>query len=570
MLNTTSSTRLVENLSFTMSYLSKLYSTSLVLFLCSGLCSSLFGQAGSNGDQSNRGGDLAYGETEIIRTFNPYLRTVARGPSDRIYSLIYEPLVRFDADQPEGQRYVPLLAMSWEIISDQVMRFKLNEGITWHDGQPFTARDVAFTFRFIQLRAPEQIKAKLGHITAVDAVDAFTVDVTCDVPATEEDVLGLLSGFWIIPEHMFENYIDRPGESSLSRKGIGTGPYMLVGSRTIEGHITLQDNPGYWSEVLPNIEEIKMRYIPDENNLIQSAFFNATQLVLETPPDKFALLNNSGQFNMQPYASYTIHVFGYNSANAILANASVRRAISHAVDRKGMLDQWYLGQGSLLAGPFVPTSPYYDPQVRGMEYNPETAQQLLDEAGFKDMDGDGVREQTSDGQKLSFRLIVPTAIQAGNTTVHNIAASYVEYLKAIQIEVEPVFMTVDSYIEEMAYSRDFDIIWTRWTFDVSYDISELFYSENNYPGGSNFINYNNPDVDQLILEFRQSRDADERRQTMYDLQALLARDVPYTFLYTIDSYAAVHTMFTNVKIDPYYFFTNFSDWWILPDFRGIN
>ena len=507
-----------------------------------------------------RGGELTYGEGEGAGKLNPYTQTAARGPSDRLFALLYEGLVRYEFDKDS---IVAVLATSWQQRDPKHLIFDLRRNVTWHDGAPFTARDVKFTIEFIKLRARPQIANTFEFIDSVRVVTEYSVMVTFKRPTP---FAIALFDTWIIPQHLFDRaYLDRSDLPSQEIRPIGTGPYKFV-TKTLVGDISLSVNDNYWG-ARGNLESVLMRVIPDPTTLVNSALFESIKLIVETPPRDIFKMETSGKYKMQPYQSFSIHVFAYNCADPILRNPAVRRAFTMAINRDEMLKQWYANKGAVLSGPFTQYSSYFNPRVAPLPYNPQEAGRLLGTLGYQDKDGDGVRENPVDGKPLRFQLIIPVAKVGGDTDIQNVALSYVNFLEKIGVKIQTTALSLDDYLRLMMEEHKFDIAWRTWTFDNSYDITDLFFSTENYPGGYNFVSYSNPDIDKVIRFFQAEADKERRRIAMQFLHDKLAQECPYTFLYTVDNYAAVHYSYTNIKIDPYYFFTYFPQWYIRPSFR---
>jgi peptide/nickel transport system substrate-binding protein len=507
-----------------------------------------------------RGGEMTYGEGEGIGKMNPYTQTASRGPSDRLFALIYEGLVRYDFDKDS---VVALLADAWEQRDPKHLIFNLRRNVTWHDGVPFTAWDVQFTLEFILRRARPQIANTFEFIDSLRVMDDYHLLVTFKRPTPF--VIALFDT-WMIPRHLFDSaYLDRTDIPSLAAKPVGTGPYKFV-TKTLDGHVSLAVNDKYWG-TRANLESVLMRYIPDPTTLVQSALYESIKMVVETPPLDIAKLEISGKYKLLPYQSFTIHVFAYNCNNPVLKNPVVRRALTIAVNREDMLKQWYANKGAVLSGPFTQYSSYFNPRVQPLPYNPVEAKRLLETLGYKDNNSDGVRENPLDGKPLRFQLIIPVERVGGSTVIQNVAESYSNFLRAVGVQIQTTALSLDDYLRVMMEEHQFDIAWRTWTFDNSYDITDLFHSKENYPGGNNFISYGNAEVDKVIQFFQTKEDKQERRIAMQFLHQKLAEECPYTFLYTVDNYAAVHYSYTNVKIDPYYFFTYFPQWYIRSSFR---
>ncbi len=535
---------------------SKLVIRSAVLGLC---LMSLAGWLCPPGAQAQSNdapwGDLQYAEAESVKGLNPYRLETARGATDRLFSLIYEGLLRYDYDE---ERYFPKLAESYTVEGLQSVTFKLRENVRWHDGMPFTAIDVQFSYDYIKQLAPEQVRKQVVNLT-VEVVDIFTIRATSSEPVG--DILQFFD-LWILPEHRFENFAPKPGMKPLAEEPIGTGPYQFR-RQTIEGHVSLDVNRNYWG-AQGRIETVKMRRVTDPSQMTMMALGGGHNLMIQVPPHQIPQLKASKIFNIEPYPSFSIYAFAYQCRHPLLQDPRLRQALTYATDRQQMLDQWFNGMGHLIASPFNNASPYFDPSVRPLPYDPEQARALLDQAGYQDRNGDGLRE-APDGQPLRFNLVNYVERAAAATTNQNLAASYQSDLARVGVEVNLIDLPLETYRKRLFLDNDFDIALVQWTFDPIYDVTDLF--ETKSIGGNNIVRYNNPKLDALIRQFHRTDDPEFRLDLMRVLQAILAEDTPYTFVLSIDKNAAIHRSLAGYRIDPYYFFSYFSQWYFPVDFR---
>ncbi len=500
-------------------------------------------------------GELEYAESESVKGLNPYRLETARGVTDRLFSLLYEGLLFYDYDL---ERYVPRLAVGYTIENDQLVTFKLRPGVHWHDGVPFTAQDVQFTFDYIKRLSPEQVRRPYVNLT-VEVVDALTVRVAFERPVA--DVLQFFDA-WILPAHRFRNFTPVPDHPPLAEYPVGTGPYRFR-RQSIEGHVSLEMNAEYWGEP-GRIRGVKMNKVTDPSQMVLSAMYGNHRLMIQVPPHQLSTLEALKTFNIELYPSFTIYGFAYDCRHPILKDPRVRRALSYATDRQTMLDQWFNGKGHLIATPFNHASPYFDPTVKPLPHDPAQARALLHDAGFADRNGDGVLE-APDGQPLRLRLVNYVEQAATATTNQNLAASYQNNLAAIGVAVTLIDLPLEAYRKRLFKDHDFDVALVQWTFDPIYDVTDLF--ESGAVGGNNIVRFSDPRVDGLVARFQQERDPEIRLGLMRDLQAILAEAQPYTFVLSIDKHAALHRSLAGYRIDPYFFFSFFNRWYFPEDFR---
>ena len=461
-------------------------------------------------------------------------------------------------------KFIPILAKEWEKAGDgKSVTFTLRQEVKWHDGTEFTSADVRFTLNYAKSTiAPEKVQHKFDVIRSVETPDEYTMVVHFKKPQGEP--LIFFDGTWIIPGHLFtETYLDRKDTAgkSLSKHPIGTGAYKFRKHNPIKTILVANDD--YWGDKA-HILKVSMSVQPDPNTRTAKALNNDKYLVVDTPPGKVESLEASGNFELEPYESYTIHTFAYNCRKPVLNDPTVRRALTQALDREQMLEMWFYGKGSVIAGPFTPYTPYSDPTLKPLPFDPEQAGRLLDEAGYHDSDNDGVREQP-DGTPLRFKLLFPIEQTASATWRQNLVQDYQKYLAKIGVEIEKEPRVFDRFLQARA-EHDFDIALMQWTFDNNYDITDLFDSAESEKG-DNYVGYSNPEIDRLIGEFRTSPDSDRRRDIMVKVQNILARECPYSFLYTVQKYAAIRSTYAYDRIDPYYFFTYFPLWYLPEQFQ---
>ncbi|MFQ5571724.1 MAG: ABC transporter substrate-binding protein [Rhodothermales bacterium] len=500
-------------------------------------------------------GLLEYAESESVKGLNPYRLETARGATDRLFALIYEGLLRYDYDE---ERYVPMLAESYTIESDTLITFTLRPTVRWHDGEPFSAEDVTFTYAFIKRLAPEQLRKQYASLT-LDIIDPLTVRATFSEP-----VVDLLQYFdtWIIPAHHFRNFAPAPRTTPLEEFPVGTGPFKFR-RQSIEGHISIDVNDAYWSDQ-GRIKSVKMNKVTDPSQMVLSAMYGNHRLMIQVPPGQINTLEALKTFNIEQYPSFAIYAFAYHCTHPALRDPRVRQALTYATNRQKMLDQWFNGKGHLISSPFNNSSPYYDHTIKPFPHDPDKARALLQEAGYLDRNGDGVLEYRS-GRKLSLELVNFVEKAAGTTTNQNLAASYKSDLAAVGVEVNLIDLPLETYRKRLFLDHDFDIALVEWTFDPIYDVTDLFDSESF--GGNNIVRYSDTRVDEIIRQFHQARDPEARIDLMHELQKILAEANPYTFVLSVDKNAALHRSLAGYRIDPYYFFSYFAQWYFAQDFR---
>jgi peptide/nickel transport system substrate-binding protein len=282
-------------------------------------------------------------------------------------------------------------------------------------------------------------------------------------------------------------------------------------------------------------------------------------MVVEVNSRDIAQIQGDKRFNLYPYNALSYTFLGHNYRNPILAKKEVRQAINYATNRQEMLDSFYSGRGTLISGPFAPGSWAYNLDVKSVPFDPARAKELLAQAGYNKLGADGFLV-ADEGKPLQFTLKIP--IEKENETVKRVALAFQNYMKQVGIKINLEFREWQAWKQDVFVDHDFDIVIASWAFDDSADISTLFHSGETTAWRNNFVGYSNPEVDALIVEAKTTLDREKQRTVNQRLHVLLAEEQPYTFLWTLTNYAAVHKKVRHVELHPFKLFT-FADTWYI-------
>ncbi len=496
----------------------------------------------------------AYGDTIIMGTIGDASNLLpvlaADASSSEINARVYSGLVRYDKNlEIEGD-----LAESWEISDDNLtFTFHLRRDVRFHDGAPFTAEDVLFTFQtYIDPTVPTAYGERYRQVETAEVIDPYTFRVTYREPLST----ALISwGFGIMPKHLLEG-VDIT-QSPLQRAPIGTGPYRFVEWRAGE-RIVLEANHDYW-EGRPYIHRILYRIIPDLSTMFLELqgggldYMGLTPLQYARQTDTLAFQR---RFNKFRYPSFAYTYLGYNLRRPMFADVRVRQALSYAINEQELIDGVLLGLGQPANGPFKPDTWVHNPNVRTYEYNPQKALELLAEAGWTDSTGDGWLDK--DGQRFSFVIMT----NQGNDQRIKSGEIIQRRLREVGIDVRLRVMEWASFLKEFVNPGNFDAIIMGWTIPIDPDPFDVWHSSKTRPGELNFIGFNNPEVDALLERGRRTLDQDERARIYHRFQEILAEEQPYTFLYVPDALPVVGARFRGVEEAPAGIMHNFNEWFV--------
>ena len=309
----------------------------------------------------------------------------------------------------------------------------------------------------------------------------------------------------------------------------------------------------------PHIDKYRARPFADQNIMGQALMFNAIDMIVLVNHRDIPQLQGDKRYVLQPYNALSYSFFGFNLRNPLLADKRVRMAFTYAINRQEMLDSFFQGQGTIISGPFAPGSWAYNLDVQPLPYDPQKAEELLNEAGFTRA-GNGAMEKN--GKAMTLTLKVPIAKES--EAVKRVVLAFKNYLSKVGVEIKPEFQEWLAWKEDVFLNHDFDIVFASWVFDDSADISSLFHSAEIGPWKNNFCAFSNPEVDSLIVESKLTLDHEKRRTINRKLHKKIADENPYTFLWTLTNYAGYNKKLRRVSIHPYKFFS-FADRWYIPE-----
>ena len=494
------------------------------------------------------GGSIFFGTIGEASNLIPYL--TSDSASHEVADLIYTAPLRYNKDlQPE-----PWAAESWSMEDGgKRMRFTLRKGILWEDGQELTAEDVAFTCKLAADPATGSPYAEdFLRIKELRVIDRYTFEARYD------QFFARAVSTWmnpILPKHILEGQNIR--STPFARKPMGAGPYRLKswepGSR-----IVLEASPTYFAGK-PRIDEVVYRIIPDNATMFMET--RAGRLdVMDLSPLQY-LRQTSGpewqsRFHKFRYIASVYIFLGFNLEHPFFKDVRVRRAISMAIDREGIIKGVLLGQGVPAFGPFKPGSWPYHPGLKPMPRNIAAARALLAEAGFADHDGDGLLDR--DGQPLAFTILT----NQGNEQRILAATVMQSQLREVGIDVHIRTVEWAAFIREFVNKGRFDAVLLGWTIPQDPDLFSVWHSSQTFEGGLNFTHYRNPEVDKLLEEAQSTPDQKKRAELYYRIQEIFDAEQPYCFLFVPYALPVVQRRFQGIEPALAGIMYNFEKWWI--------
>lgn len=475
-----------------------------------------------------------------------FLDYAATSTASYAASAIYNSLVANDLDG----NLVGELAESWEVSEDQLTwTFNLREGVLWHDGAPFTAADVKFSYEFpadpeytgsgfnANIKgATEKQNGEADEVEGVQVIDDYTIAITTVEPYAL--FLDTIAQRYIVPEHILGDIpVAELGSSDQVRSPIGTGPYRLIEWRPDE-LLTFERFEDYWGEPA-KIKNYFWRVIPDRSVQITELLNGAVDVVPEVMPDEFPDLQENPNITTLQLPGVNTPQILMNQNNPIFQDVRVRKAIAYAIDRQAINAAVAGGLGGVYDSLIHPSLPQYNPNLTLIPYDPEMARALLDEAGWRDEDGDGIREAhdvagVEDG--------TPFNIEFGSfafSPYSDSAQIIQQYLKEVGIETTLNLVDFNIYFSEyITATSDYAMAMSGWFNFVTPVHNEFFASYVSTAPNTQWVHWVNPEVDELVSEAAVTFDPEERNAIYHRIQEIVQEEVPYVYVFRPDNLIA--------------------------------
>ena len=464
--------------------------------------------------------------------------------SYHILRLIYESLITLN----EEYRPKPLLAEDWKVEnSGETIVFNLRKNVTWHDGEPFTAKDVIFTLDVLKHKDVESPYTQyVDKVKSYKAIDEHKVEVNF-INNQSGNIEAFV--FPIIPSHRYK----RPKDviTAYRWSPIGTGYYQL--GKYIQGReISLKVNKDYWGKV-PYIENINISLMTKKDKIAKTFETKGIDLLKRTD-NKWSHFIEDENLTIYHYNTQYFKFIAINHNKEIFKNKNIRKAIQLSLNREGMLEELYLKQGKIVDFPIPPHSWLYDKNISTQGYNIKEAKKLISESGWEKLLKD---DEKGNNNKLEFELL----IKAGDKLRIQEAQIIKKSIEAIGINVNIKELPPEK-INESIKKGEFDAILSGWNLSFIPDLTFAFHSEE-IDNGKNFISYRNSTINKLLTEARKYKNEEERINIYKELQSKIIEELPYINLYFKTSSLIVNNRVKGpISPTDYNIFNNIEEWYI--------
>lgn len=473
------------------------------------------------------------GITQDYNDFNPFSHWA--GITGETFRQCYNFLTWYD----ESYQPTPDLAESWEVSVDSlVWTFKIRSGMTWHDGEPLTAGDIAFTYNLILDNELYAYLDYLAGVTTVEAPDDTTLVITCDKPNA-----GMLALYIpILPEHIWSKVPADEIETYDNVPLVGSGPFQMAEAKK-SAWVKLTPNPSYPEELggPPKIDAFYYIISQNVDAMIQDYKAGNLDAIVDWPANRFADLETQPGTQVVKAPAIGFHQMGFNcwdspksKGNPLLRDAAIRTALHWAIDKESIATTAMGGVATVGTSVISPVQGVWHwevPEDERYAYDPERAMQILDDAGYSDSDGDGVRENAQ-GEKLEFRITALNEYPEDKAAARKI----VSYADDVGIKLNLITRDEGAFSDDWHDSFNYDIyLWSRGG-DIDPGFMLSCFTTGEIEGRSD-CQYSNPEYDELYVQQQQAinpedaSDITPRKAITDQMQAILYRDNPYVILW---------------------------------------
>lgn len=464
-------------------------------------------------------------------TLNPGMAILTEAYT--IFELVYDSMYELNLD---GSFTLSLAESVTNSDDGLVWTYKIRDGIKWHDGEPLTAEDIAFTYNLYK-DTPEYPYLNGYYTPYFDTIVAtenneVVLTLTEAIPNIESQLVFL----YVLPKHIWEG-VDKLEYENFEM--VGSGPFKMAEYVQSE-FVRLTANKEHFLTP-PKVDEVVFQTFENQDALVQSLKTGQVDMITEMP--NTAAESLKAEENVQlvvgsPLAPGVTDIIfnqtdpencptdegGLCTGHPALRDREVRLAMAHATDKQKLIDVVLLGLGN----PGLTLIPdglgvWYNDSLQDYTFDVAKANQILDDAGYADTDDDGVREMPDGSQPLVFRLNWPS----DSTVAPRMAELLSEMWAEIGVELEPQAVDPDALTAQCCPAFDFDIMIWGWASDPDPSALLYVYTSEAIPTGSSETGYSNPAYDELYAQQQVTLDFDARRDIVWEMQKIVHDDVVY-------------------------------------------
>jgi len=482
-----------------------------------------------------------------------------------IFELVYDSMYELNLDGSFSLALAESVARSDDGL---VYTYKLHKGVEFSDGKPLTSKDVKFTYDFYKAHEDfPYLNAYTAYIESTEAPDDYTVVVTLSeaIPNIESQLVYM----YVLPEHIWAQHAEGAAATEFENvEMIGSGPFQMVEYKPNE-FVHLKANKSHFLQP-PKVDEVIFQTFESQDVLVQALKSGQVDMITEMPATAVESLKGDPNIKVvtgAPFAPGVSDIIfnqvsaencptdagGLCTGHPALQDRNVRLALSHATDKQKLIDVILLGYGTL-GTTLIPDGlgMWYNNTIKDYSFDVAEANRILDEAGYKDADGDGVREMPDGSRPLTFRLQWPS----DSIDAPRMAEMLAEMWKEVGVATEPSAVDPDALTAACCPAFDFDIILWGWGSDPDPSLLLGVMTSAEISTGSSESGYSNPEYDALYDQQATELDLQKRIAIVHQMQQIAFDDVVYIIpyyeqaiqAYRVDRFSGWLTEFPKVEL----------------------
>lgn len=467
-----------------------------------------------------------------------------------IFALVYDAMYKLNLDGTFSLGLADSVDHSQDGL---VYTYKIHQGVKFHDGQPLTSKDIKFSYELYKTHDDfPYMNSYTAYIESVEAPDDSTVVLTLSeaIPNIESQLVFM----YILPEHIWKDHAEGAAAVEFENfEMIGSGPFKMVEYKQNE-FVHLAANKEHF-QTPPKVDEVIFQTFESQDVLVQAMKSGQVDMITEMPATAVETLKEEASVKViygAPFAPGVSDIIlnqatpencptdagGLCTGHPALQDRNVRLAMAHATDKQKLIDVVLLGYGT----PGLTLIPdglgfWYNDTIKDYAFDVAKANQILDDAGYADTDGDGVREMPDGSQPLNFRINWPSdSIDAPRQ-----AELLSEMWTAIGVKTELAATDPDALTSQCCPVFDYDIILWGWGSDPDPNLLLNVQTTGEIPTGYNETGYSNPEFDALYAQQAVELDLDKRKELVWKMQEVAFNDVVYIIPYYEQNVQAYRT-----------------------------
>lgn len=526
-------------------------------------------------EKTNESNRVVVGIPADVTTFNPlFAFSVDEGA---ITELLYLGLVDYKWNTEQGElEAFPMLAKSWEWAKDSSsITFHLRDDVKWSDGVPLTANDVVFS---LDVYSDPIVNSRLYGIFGdlytdkenhIDVAKSFVVKSDYELqinfrPHSSPDLVDIVPP--VIPKHIFEKYSRKDLETAKDNFNPVTSGMFVLKKWDRNQTITLGVNKNSFLYDPDKISELVLKIIPDYTSRLTQLKKGEIDLMELIRTEDINDLKDNGKVVLKTIEGREYDYVGWNNIdpkifnekkefepNKLFGDKETRIALTYAINRQEILEDYLYNYGQLAATPISPIfKSAFDPGIKQYEYNPEKARKILTKEGWTDSNNNGIIDK--DGVEFKFTLAIPS----GNPLRPYAATIIKNDLKAIGIEMNVVTLELGAFMENIE-NKKMDAWMAAWYIPIPIELKSFWYSDLQATP-LNYISYQNKEADKLMDELTVHLPKERQKKLYYRFQEIMHEDQPVTFMYWISDIVGINKRVKNINITPFGAVTHCWEW----------